>query len=390
MTIRIAASALVLLLRLFAQALARGIEMHAYALGRRTSEGVRIEEFVSVRTAQAAATIVQPDYGDAARALAPRLANGLHVVGEIHSHLHLVGPSSGDVRTLHELSGSFPAYECLVIAPGKRTPTITAHAVIDGKLVEHQVVLEEYALLDRKAVAKQKLLIIGNGSGTAAATPSLLKFGFDEITVADPDRFEERNIDRHLADHDAIGTPKVEYFERFAAGRTTSRIRTLQLALSASTIDTFAREVARHDILFNGTGHPAVSARLSYLARQYEKPIVHGGVFPRGSGGFVFLDTPGAACYSCLFDLQLQPTADDAETMRTLTTQYGLTDDQLAAQLGLWPDVAVIASLHVKVLLEYLKGKATHNLYLVDNEHVTIERHNVAQRATCICTGETA
>lgn len=388
MRVSIRASALSFLLRVFAQAVARGVEMHAYAVGRRTTTGVRIEEFVCAQTLKASAVVIQPDYADAARQLAPHLAAGRETLGEIHSHLDLVGPSSGDLRTLRDISGAFPGYLCLVVAPGKPAPVITAHSVIDGALVAHEVLGEEYALLDVGLTAIKKLLIVGNGSGTAAATPSLLKLGFGEITVADADRFEARNIDRHLADHSAIGMLKVEQFARFAEGRTRSRVRTVPLALSDATINRFAREIGRHDILFNGTGHPAVSARLSHLAREHRKPVLHGGVFPRGSGGFVFLDLPGRACYSCLFDLRLPSNADDAETMRTLTQQYGLTDSELSAQLGLWPDVAVIASVHAKVLLDYLKGKTSPNLYLVDNDQLAIERHEIAQRSDCICKGE--
>lgn len=389
MTVRIAGSVLSTLLRLFTAALARGVEMHAYAVGRRVDDVSRVEAFVSVPPAKASAAIVQPDYGEAGLALEPYLADGLHVLGEVHSHLSFVGPSGGDIRTLHEISDAFPGYLCLVIAPGRDAPVITAHSVIDGALKEHAVINEEYSLLGRSAVATKQLFIVGAGSGTAAALPQLLKFGFAGITIADEDILEERNIDRHLADRAAIGTPKVANFEAFAAGRTTSRIRTLQLALRDATVGRFEREITQHDVIFNGTGHLLASRRLSHLARRHQKPVVHAGVFPRGSGGFVFLDTPRSACYSCLFELHLDATADDAETMATLTRQYGLTEEQLSAQLGLWPDVNMIASLHVKVLLEYLKGTNRHNLYLIDNEHLTIEHRTIARRSTCICNGGT-
>lgn len=387
MTVRIAASVFATLLRLFAAAVARGVEMHAYAVGSRARDMARVEAFVSVPAARASAAIVQPDYGEAGRALEPYLADGLHVLGEVHSHLSFVGPSSGDIRTLHEISDAFPGYLCLVIAPGRDAPVITAHSVINSALKEHAVITEEYLLLDRGTVATKQLFVIGAGSGTAAALPQLLKFGFAVITIADEDILEERNIDRHLADRAAIGTPKVASVDAFAAGRTTSRIRTLQLALRDATVGRFEREIVQHDVIFNGTGHPLASRRLSHLAQKHRKPVVHAGVFPRGSGGFVFLDTPEGPCYSCLFDLHLDATADDAETMQTLTLQYGLTEAQLSAQLGLWPDVNMIASLHVKVLLEYLKGTNRHNLYLVDNEHLTIERRTIARRSTCICNG---
>jgi molybdopterin/thiamine biosynthesis adenylyltransferase len=331
--------------------------------------------------------MIQPDYAASATALMPYLESGAELLGEAHSHLLLVGPSGGDLRTLADISDEYPGYLCIVIAPGAPECVISAHTVEDGRPVEHTVIREEYPLLDARLVETQEAFVVGGGSGLGAGALQLCKFGFRTITIADADNVEGRNIERHFATIKDIGKPKVEVFRRFVRGRTKSRIRTITAALTSDTRPRFAAEIRRHDVVINATGHPVVSRTLSYLARQSGKPVVHAGVFARGSGGFVFLDLPGAACYSCLFPLHLAPEADDAETMRTLTEQYGLTEAELSAQLGLWMDVNVIASIHVKVLLEYLKGKTNPNLYLIDNERVSIEHHNIEQGNDCICTG---
>jgi molybdopterin/thiamine biosynthesis adenylyltransferase len=384
MNIRISAAATSYLRRLDAKGRTEGKEIHAYALGGREEDEVRIIRFISAGRPRASGAMVEPDFAASAKALLPHLERGEHLLGEAHSHLSLIGPSSGDLRTLADISDQYPGYLCLVIAPKHQ---ISAHTVEDGRAIAHTVTSEEYPLLDPKSVQAKNALVIGAGSGLAAAALPLCKIGFRAITIADRDTVEARNLQRHFATTRDIGKAKVNVFKRFVLKRTTSRIRTINAALTSETRARFEKEIKKHDVIINATGHPVVSRTLSHLARQASKPVVHAGVFERGSGGFVFLDLPNGPCYSCLFPLNLAPEADDAETMRTLTEQYGLTEDELSAQLGLWMDVNVIASIQIKVLLEYLKGKTTPHLYLIENDRVTIEQHTIGQREDCICTG---
>jgi hypothetical protein len=75
--------------------------------------------------------------------------------------------------------------------------------------------------------------------------------------------------------------------------------------------------------------------------------------------------------------------------METLTKQYGYNEAELHAQLGLWADVNITASLQAKVLVEYLKyGTRQRNLLLVDNHHITLTQHEVAKDPSCVaCNG---
>ena len=202
---------------------AAGTEVHAYALGHRKGNDIRIEHFVSAGTPRASAAMIEPDFSESAKAVTPYLQAGLSLLGEAHSHLSLVGASTGDLHTLASISDQYPSYLCIVIAPGKPDQVITAHTVEGGAALAHTVIIEEYKLLDPRTTGALDMLFLGWGSGGAAATPSIFKLGFRTITAADTDVVEPRNIERHLAATSDVGKPKVDVFKRFARGRTSSR-----------------------------------------------------------------------------------------------------------------------------------------------------------------------
>jgi molybdopterin/thiamine biosynthesis adenylyltransferase len=383
MTITISPSAARFLRRRAEQGRRRGVEVHAYALGNTTVAGIHIEHFVSAGKPRASGAMIEPDYAAAAEAIVPYQKRGFDVLGEAHSHLDLIGPSAGDLRTLRDISPHYPGYLCLVIAPG---PTITAHSIENDVVVEHAVVPQEYRL-DTNAVRRMDVLQLGLGSGGAALTPLLFKLGFRSITVADNDVLEARNLERHLAAKQDVGKAKVDVLKRFARGRTTSRIRTIRHALTSETRPLFEKEFAKADSVINAMGHPVASRTASHIGHTTATPVIHAAVFEEASGGFVFLDLPDGACYSCLYPLNLAPEADDAQTLATLTEQYGFSEDDISAQLGLWTEINVIAALQAKVFLDFLKGKTTPNLYVIDNDHNTITQHNIPQREGCICKG---
>jgi hypothetical protein len=266
--VRVRAAAFALLRRLFLAGLARGLEVHAYALGRRTEDGVVVTDFVATPVADASSVFVAPDYGAAALQCAPYFARGLVLLGEVHSHVAgPVGPSGGDVQTLRAIAPAFPGYLCMVIT----SEVLTAHAIQHENLLAHDVIIEEYALLARQDITDKKLLIVGAGSGIAAAALPLLKLGFGTITIADADLLEARNLERHFADNRLIGRSKVAAFQRFAHGRTTATVRALPLALNAQTSETFRHEIHRHDI---------VLTRQSRNQRGFHRPRVR----PSGRG----------------------------------------------------------------------------------------------------------
>ncbi|HSQ05210.1 MAG TPA: ThiF family adenylyltransferase [Burkholderiales bacterium] len=384
------------LLDLCSDARSRGTETHAYLVGTTSRAEAIITDVVRAGTPVEQPAMTQPDYGASALALQPYLDRGLKVLGEAHLHLGHAGPSGGDRRTLLGIPpDKFPRYLCVVVALfADRKPIVTAHSVADEAIVEHtvRIVASAYPALLPASVQHERILALGAGSGNALTLLQVAKFGVERITIGDHDVFEPRNLPRHIVDGRALGKPKERSLASFLRRRSTSQVRALHLQITKETTTALDAAVRKHTLVINGTGHPVASVRISRSCARYSRPCVHAAAFARGAGGFVYLQTPGGPCYEDLYDLDLPLTSDDQATMAALTTQYGYTEDELHAQVGLWADVNTTASIHAKVILEYLKhGDQPHrpNLYLIDNEHLTIRQTRIARRPDCTSCKET-
>ncbi|MGH2912069.1 MAG: HesA/MoeB/ThiF family protein [Solirubrobacteraceae bacterium] len=388
--------------RICAQAHDRGTETHFYLLGERTPDTITILEVVRAGTPIEHAAFTQPDYEAAPEALAPYLRDGHTQLGEGHLHPDdLLGPSSGDRRTLRSIDRErFPGYVCLVATyMHKNGLALTAHSVtLNGDLQEHAVhVLPDehvtshlfYNPLVPAHRSNIAIAIFGLGSGGCHVALQLSKHNPRAITLVDNDRFEERNIQRHLADRRSIGHHKTAWMKRFLQQRgTTTTIKTSNRQVNPQNRAWLDKTIASHDLIVNATGHPVASNLISEAARRVNRTVLHAGAFPKGKGGFVFrqLGDATAPCYACLFHLTKQTTNDNAETLDQLTRDYGFTPEELAGHIGLWTDVTMISTLHAKIILETLKRDPTPkdaNLWIVDNHHLTITHYRGAQDPNC-------
>lgn len=370
-------------------AAARGTETHAYLLGRRTPQENIITTVLRAGTPVEHAAMTQPDYAAAALAMRPYLARGDVLLGEVHRHpTGYRGPSPGDRRMLLGIpADKFPGYLCMVVTDmTDEQPVITAHSVENGEIVEHQVrVIENaYPVLLPTTSNGAKVLSIGAGSGAAASAPQVAKLPIGAMTIVDHDRFEERNLQRHVADRRAIGKSKAKYLARFLRARSQAHITSVDLEITPANVGQLDRLVAAHTFTINNTGHPPTSILISQSSVRVGKVCIHVGAFARGSGGFVFLQAPDGPCYECLYDLQRNQASDDPKTLDALAQQYGYTEEELHAHIGLWTDVNLIASVQAKVVLEFLKhGQLTNNLWVIDNDRLTITARRVQRHAEC-------
>jgi molybdopterin/thiamine biosynthesis adenylyltransferase len=382
-------SAYELLLSIVLAAAGRGTETHGYLLGRRTQREVIITTVLRAGAPVEQAVMTRPDYAAAALAMQPYLARGDVLLGEVHRHpTGYRGPSPGDRRMLLGIPAEkFPGYLCMVVADmPDGPPVITAHSVANGVVVEHEVrVIENaYPVLLPASVGEVRIFAAGAGSGASLTDLQLTKLPIAELLIADFDTFEERNLQRHLASRDAIGTPKAAYLAAFLQERSSARVTSRELQIAPGTIAVLDRFVGEYTFTVNNTGHPPTSVLISRSCAKQQKICVHAGAFARGSGGFVFLQTPDGPCYECLYDLQRQQASDDPQTLDALAHQYGYTEDELRAHVGLWADVNLIASIQAKVILEVLKhGRLQDNLWVIDNDHITMTARRVQRRREC-------
>lgn len=369
---------------------ARGTETQMYLLGRRSARELIVTTVLRAGVPVERAAMTQADYGASAVAMQPYLDRGETLLGEAHAHLGLIGASAGDRRTLLSIPADrFPQYLCVVVAMfrDERAPVVTAHSVLRGCVVDHDVRTIENAYPVLLPQTPQRALLVGAGSGAAAMAPQLAKLPL-ALTIVDHDRFEARNLERHLATRRSLGRKKAKYLAAYLRPRSAFPVRSVDLEVTPATRGRLRRLIARHDFVINATGHPPTSIILSELCAALQKVCIHAGVFARGHGGMVLLQRPGSACYLCLYDLQQQQATEDAATLALLAQQYGYSEADLQAHTGLWSDVATVATLQGKLVADYLKygpRPTTPNLYVVDNDQLSIRSRSVQPQPDCTC-----
>jgi molybdopterin/thiamine biosynthesis adenylyltransferase len=377
------------ILALVAAARERGVETHLYVFGKRTPASMMVRKVVRAGTPVEHAAMTQPDYGAAALAMQPLIAAGHQLLGELHKHPDdYIGPSSGDRQMLLNIPpDKFPNYLCMVLTfRAAGPPIITAHSVRDGEIVAHDVriVANGYPALLPASVEGVRIFAPGAGSGGCLTDLQLAKLPIAELLIGDFDPFEAQNLQRHIATPDALGKPKAPYLAAFLQERSDANVIATDLQITPANIEEVNRLVGEYTLTVNNTGHPPTSILLSRSCANARKVCIHAGAFARGSGGFVFLQTPDGPCYECLYDLQRNQATDDPASLEALAQQYGYTDEDLRAHIGLWTDVNLVASVQAKVVLEFLKhGQLQHNLWVVDNDRLSITARRVQRHAEC-------
>lgn len=380
----------------FLQAYGAGRETQTYLLGRASDQTLYVSTVVTPGTPHESAWMTHADYEAADREIARLLdEDGYDLIGEAHLHAGGSGPSGGDLASLRKAKASNPGYICLVqTRRGKDSePTFTAVSVdADGDRVDHRVLLEvapEPYNPTLPARAQETVVVhVGMGGGGCLAALQAAKLGLAELVLVDGDVLEERNGVRHLASPSDVGRSKVDWGEEFLGTRAPgTKVVAVRLEISEATRGTWAPLVSRADLIVNATGHPVVAHMLSEAARAARKPVIHAGTYEKGSGGFVFIQGPGAgdACYGCVAGGR--PTiSDDAKTMAELERAYGFSPAELHAQAGLWADINMVAATHARAVVMWLKHGADPsrpNFFEIDNERMTVKADRVSQARGC-------
>lgn len=370
----------------------RGTETAVYLFAR---DGVIVRAIRAGHPVEHAA-MCRPDYAAAEQLFAAeRERDGAQAVGEAHVHFNLSGPSGGDISTLRDVARNqdWPGFLCIVanITTADAPANLTCHSVDrDGIVHRHELDVlqerDEYQPLIPADRRKVKYLQLGLGSGGCTVAHHSGLWNIKQLTFVDHDKLVPRNAERHYAPRRAAGKKKTAWISSFLKARTTSIIRTYAREISPQSQAWLDRLIEQHDLVGECTGHPVTREIVSEACKQLGKPVVFAGVFAKASGGYVFVQhaKPEAACNRCLFKLTRHSTNDDAQTIETLTRDYGFTPEQLNAQIGVFTDVSMTAILQAKILLDLIKGiEHPTNLYLIDNQALTLRKAFVKQSSTC-------
>lgn len=188
-------------------------------------------------------------------------------------------------------------------------------------------------------ISRTHVGIVGVGSVGALVAESLSRMGVSQLTLIDPDRIEERNLDRTLGATrtDArLRTPKVSVSERILTKSHTAErfnVLTCQESILSHKGVSAALDC---DVLFSCVDKPAPRHMLNTIAYAHLIPVVDGGILVEVDGERILhadwrIHTvgPGFPCMVCIgalsyesIQLDLEGKLDDPEYIKDVSGQF--------------------------------------------------------------------
>ncbi len=148
--------------------------------------------------------------------------------------------------------------------------------------------------------ASKRILIVGVGGLGVPAACALVRAGFSDLGLIDPDLIDLSNLPRQVIFCESdIGAPKVTAAARHLATILPgAKIESIPNSLDAANA---AEIIARFDFVIDATDSPATKFLINDTCVALGVPFVYGGVL--GLTGQAMTVIPGrTACLRCLFE----------------------------------------------------------------------------------------
>jgi molybdopterin/thiamine biosynthesis adenylyltransferase len=148
--------------------------------------------------------------------------------------------------------------------------------------------------------ASKRILIVGVGGLGVPAACALVRAGFADLGLIDPDVIDLSNLPRQVIFGESdIGAPKVIAAARHLATILSSaNIEPISNSLDAANA---AEIIARFDFVIDATDSPTTKFLINDVCVELGVPFVYGGVL--GLAGQAMTVLPGTtACLRCLFE----------------------------------------------------------------------------------------
>ncbi len=131
----------------------------------------------------------------------------------------------------------------------------------------------------QQTISRLKVGIVGLGSVGCIVAEAIARMGVAQVTLIDPDKVEEHNLDRLLyGTVEDIGKLKVELAARAMRRNATAesiRITTLPVSVDHNTAYETALDC---DVIFSCVDRPVPRDVLNYIAQAHLIPVIDGGV----------------------------------------------------------------------------------------------------------------
>ena len=214
-------------------------------------------------------------------------------------------------------------------------------------------------------LARTHICVVGAGSVGSIVLECLARTGFEEITIVDPDRVEDGNLDRLIyADRSCVGVRKVEvaaaHLRRVAtAGKPVIR----PVPLSVRTEQAY-RRVADADVILCCVDNAEAREVLNHIAYSNCLPLIDGGVLVEARDRLlsakwrVHLVGPEMRCLRC----RGQYTSSDARDERMRIQRRGryINDGENRGPEPGQNTIAfcnAVAAEEIRILVRYLVGQ---------------------------------
>lgn len=139
--------------------------------------------------------------------------------------------------------------------------------------------IQAWGVRGQATISRIHVGVVGVGSVGSQVAEALVRMGVTHITLIDPDRVEEHNLDRLLnATIYDIGTHKVEVAAKALHGHATApQINIEALPISVHEVNAIDAILAC-DLIFSCVDRPVARDVLNYVANAHLIPVIDGGI----------------------------------------------------------------------------------------------------------------
>ena len=246
-------------------------------------------------------------------------------------------------------------------------------------------------------LARLRVGIVGLGSVGSIVAEALARIGVSRFVLVDPDRVEERNLDRTLGavpEDVTAGIPKVLVAARLIeASHTAARVTIEPFVGSLLSREGLARALDC-DVLISCVDRPAPRHLLNALAYAHLIPVVDGGILARvdAQGQLLHADWrihtvgPDRPCLACLgalrsedISLDLSGRLDDPAYIQGLGAEF----KPLLARQNVFPFSLSVAAHEVLQLVGLVTGEERLGGVGAQTYHCYPGRMEVASGGSC-------
>lgn len=220
----------------------------------------------------------------------------------------------------------------------------------------------------QNTISRLRVGIVGLGSVGSIVAEAMARIGVTQVTLIDPDKIEQHNLDRLLyGTVKDIGKKKVTVAARKMRRHATAehiQITTLPVSVHDTTAYRAALDC---DVLFSCVDKPVARDVLNYIAQAHMIPVIDGGIaveVDRQKVGLfsahwrAHLVTPYHQCMRCSKQynssaviMELDGSLDDPSYVSNLPP------DERTGNQNVFPFSQSVAGMEVNLLLRYLIAK---------------------------------